>query len=478
MNERPVQVRGAMERCISNMHQDVESGNSTSGDALMERALVPPAAYARICATALSLLTTLLMIFHNVCKLYEKVAAKGEALVSARRLNGRVMKGLVRRDGGFAGSLQDEAATVKALADAAAGDRDTVWGLLQKEVVALFAYIIRYTRHTTSGAIYCALCPSTAQQESFRLLEGDGPQPCKKSIESSVYNQITLCCCCRAPYTQSSVAQPSSADGRADIQSGSQWLTSLLRSPDLSSLTGMAKSNKTRPSAVTFRFTSATATDTRESGAGGATVLATVPDSRDGPTLREYRELADAALWRLSTPSPFLVACVYTPASHFVLEASTVLSLSRGLSSTAGTHHFYFLQSTLCCYDSMASPFQFRRACSTNVPQLRPSHALMHVYLRICCHASICDIHMYTLHSIGAYDEAADIVAGTGVASRSVLQHFLDDFVSESLLPRVLADVKALTQSIISQKSAFLPSSHLVPDGGGAFVLQVLHYWS
>ena len=144
-------------------------------------------------------------------------------------------------------------------------------------------------------------------------------------------------CCCRAPYTQSSVAQPgASTDGRADIQSGSQWLTSLLRSPDLSSLTGMSKSNKTRPSAVTFRFTSATATDTRESGAGGATVLATAPDSRDGPALREYRELADAALWRLSTPSPFLVACVYTPASHFVIEASTVLSHSSGLSSAAG----------------------------------------------------------------------------------------------------------------------------------------------
>lgn len=62
---------------------------------------------------------------------------------------------------------------------------------------------------------------------------------------------------------------------------------------------------------------------------------------------------------------------------------------------------------------------------------------------------------------------------GTGGAARSVLQHFLDDFVSESLLPRVMADAKALTQSILSQKSAFLPSSNLVPDGGGAFVLQV-----
>ena len=63
--------------------------------------------------------------------------------------------------------------------------------------------------------------------------------------------------------------------------------------------------------------------------------------------------------------------------------------------------------------------------------------------------------------------------AGTGVASRSVLQHFLDDFVSESLLPRVMADAKALTQSILSQKSAFLPSSTQVSDAGGAFVLQV-----
>jgi hypothetical protein len=123
---------------------DVEASNTTSSDTLIERALVAPAAYARICATSLSLLTTLLMIFHNTCKLYERVAVRGEALVSARRLNGRVMKGLVRRDGGFAGMLQDEAATVKALAEAAAGDRDIVWGLLQKEVVALFAYIIRY----------------------------------------------------------------------------------------------------------------------------------------------------------------------------------------------------------------------------------------------------------------------------------------------------------------------------------------------
>ena len=63
--------------------------------------------------------------------------------------------------------------------------------------------------------------------------------------------------------------------------------------------------------------------------------------------------------------------------------------------------------------------------------------------------------------------------AGTGVASRSVLQHFLDDFVSESLLPRVMADAKALTQSILSQKSAFLPSSTQVSGAGGAFVLQV-----
>jgi hypothetical protein len=138
-----------METCITNMHQDVEASNATSSDTLIERALVAPAAYARICATALSLLTTLLMIFHNACKLYERVAERGEALVSARRLNGRVMKGLVRRDGGFAG-MQDEAAIVKALADAAAGDRDTVWGLLQKEVVALFAYIIRYALRVTT----------------------------------------------------------------------------------------------------------------------------------------------------------------------------------------------------------------------------------------------------------------------------------------------------------------------------------------
>ena len=59
------------------------------------------------------------------------------------------------------------------------------------------------------------------------------------------------------------------------------------------------------------------------------------------------------------------------------------------------------------------------------------------------------------------------------MAARSVLQHFLDDFVSESLLPRVMADAKALTQPILSQKSAFLPSSTLLPQGGGAYVLQV-----
>jgi hypothetical protein len=137
-----------MERCITNMHQDVEAANGTSTDTLFERALVAPAAYERICATALSLLTTLLMIFHNACKLYERVAAGGEALVSARRLNGRAIKGLVRRDGGFASSLRDETAAVKALVEAAAGDRDVVWGLLQKEVVALFAYIIRCAAFT------------------------------------------------------------------------------------------------------------------------------------------------------------------------------------------------------------------------------------------------------------------------------------------------------------------------------------------
>lgn len=145
-----------MERCITNMHQDVDASNVTSTDTLIERALVAPAAYARICATALSLLATLLMIFHNACKLYERVAAGGEALVSARRLNGRVIKGLVRRDGGFASSLQDEAAAVKALAEAAAGDRDTVWGLLQKEVVALFAYIVRYASHACFSLKACS----------------------------------------------------------------------------------------------------------------------------------------------------------------------------------------------------------------------------------------------------------------------------------------------------------------------------------
>lgn len=59
------------------------------------------------------------------------------------------------------------------------------------------------------------------------------------------------------------------------------------------------------------------------------------------------------------------------------------------------------------------------------------------------------------------------------MASKSVLQHFLDDFVSETLLPRVMADAKAITQSILSQKSAFLPSSNILPDGGGGYVLQV-----
>jgi hypothetical protein len=75
--------------------------------------------------------------------------------------------------------------------------------------------------------------------------------------------------------------------------------------------------------------------------------------------------------------------------------------------------------------------------------------------------------------SAGMHSGQVVRTAGTGVASRSVLQHFLDDFVTESLLPRVMADAKALTQSILSQKSAFLPSSNLVPDGGGAYVLQV-----
>ena len=143
--------------------------------------------------------------------------------------------------------------------------------------------------------------------------------------------------CCRAPYTQAPVAsqQDSGADSRADIQSGSQWLNNLLRSPDLSSLTGLSKSNRSRNSTVTFRFASASAT-TEDAGAGAAAALAAIPDARGGSTLREYRDLADAALWRLSAPSPFLVACVYTPASHFVQEAASVLSGHDGLSSTAG----------------------------------------------------------------------------------------------------------------------------------------------
>lgn len=142
-----MQVRAAMERCLTASQAradgavDRPGGDLAGSDA--HRAFVPPPAGERICAVVLGLLVSLLLVFHNCCKLYTALAVAGERLATARRLYGRVMTGLVRREGGFTTPEQDESTAVHALAEAASADRDTVWGLLQKEVVGLFSYLIR-----------------------------------------------------------------------------------------------------------------------------------------------------------------------------------------------------------------------------------------------------------------------------------------------------------------------------------------------
>lgn len=142
-----LQVRALMERCLTSSQAasdgvvDRPGGDLAGGDA--HRAFVPPAAGERVSAVVLSLLVALLLVFHNCCKLYTKLAVAGERLATARRLYGRVMTGLVRREGGFTTPEQDETTVVHALAEAASADRDTVWGLLQKEIVGLFSYLIR-----------------------------------------------------------------------------------------------------------------------------------------------------------------------------------------------------------------------------------------------------------------------------------------------------------------------------------------------
>lgn len=141
-----LQVRALMERCLtasqaSGRAGDRPGGDLTGGDA--HRSFIPPAAGERVSAVVLGLLVALLLVFHNCCKLYTKLAVAGERLATARRLYGRVMTGLVRREGGFTTPEQDESTVVHALAEAASGDRDTVWGLLQKEIVGLFSYLIR-----------------------------------------------------------------------------------------------------------------------------------------------------------------------------------------------------------------------------------------------------------------------------------------------------------------------------------------------
>lgn len=144
----PVQVRAAMERCLTSAQGGAGAvgdrpGGDLAGGLDTHRAFVPPAAGERVSAVVLSLLVALLLIFHNCCKLYTQLAAAGERLATARRLYGRVMTGLVRRESGFAKAGDDDSTTVHALAEAASADRDTVWGLLQKEVVGLFSYLIR-----------------------------------------------------------------------------------------------------------------------------------------------------------------------------------------------------------------------------------------------------------------------------------------------------------------------------------------------
>eukprot|EP00892_Ulva_mutabilis_P005888 jgi/Ulvmu1/3671/UM017_0085.1 len=323
------QVRAAMERCLSSAQAVPDgAGDRPGGDLAAgldpHRAFVPSAAGERVSAVVLALLVALLLIFHNCCKLYTQLAASGEKLATARRLYGRVMTGLVRREGGFGGVGDDASSTVHALAEAASADRDTVWGLLQKEIVGLFSYLIR------------------------------------------------------APFTQTSAAQadteaaaPAGADGS---QAGSQWLSNLLRSEVYSSLSSLSTKPKTRQGTISFRFASTAA------GGGAAAPLAAEPSA---PAVLEYRDLADAALRRLGAPSPFLVWCLYTPTVHFVREAGSLLG-----------------------------------------PR----------------------------------------TASTG--SRSVLQHFLDDFTAETMLPRLMAEAKAAAQAIISQKNAFAPSTSVAMEGG------------
>jgi len=155
-----VQVRAAMERCLTSAQAAPDGvgdrpGAELAGSFDTHRAFVPTAAGERVSAVVLALLVALLLVFHNCCKLYTQVAASGERLATARRLYGRVMTGLVRREGGFAGPAEDESTTVHALAEAASADRDTVWGLLQKEIVGLFSYLIRSAPPARSSASCC-----------------------------------------------------------------------------------------------------------------------------------------------------------------------------------------------------------------------------------------------------------------------------------------------------------------------------------
>lgn len=186
---------------------------------------------------------------------------------------------------------------------------------------------------------------------------------------------------CRAPFTQTSAAQAdteaaASAEGG---QAGSQWLSNLLRSEVYSSL--LSSRPKARQGSISFRFASTTA--------GGGAAAAPLESDAVAPVVLEYRDLADAALRRLTAPTPFLVWCLYTPTVHFVREAGSLLG-----------------------------------------PR----------------------------------------TAATG--SRSVLQHFLDDFTAETMLPRLMAEAKAAAQAIISQKNAFAPSTSVAMEGG-ALGLQV-----
>jgi hypothetical protein len=75
--------------------------------------------------------------------------------------------------------------------------------------------------------------------------------------------------------------------------------------------------------------------------------------------------------------------------------------------------------------------------------------------------------------------EAATLLGpGGATGARAVLQHFLDDFVAETMLPRVMADAKAASQAILSQKNSFTPSAVTTQDSGGARVLQVCPWWA